>query len=397
MKSLWRDKKEQAFTLVEMLVVIAIIAVLAALLLPALTRGKQRAQRIQCIGNLKEMGTAFQMFAHDHQGKFPMQVPQAEGGSQEFVTAASYIPGPFYFSFRHFQALANELVVPRILVCPADLERQPALSFGALQNSNVSYFVSVGADYNTPSSVLAGDRNITSDADETGSLLYGGRGFSWTRELHFYKGNILFSDSHVEQMNTPHIEFAAGTGPGTVISMPTVTPPSSSAGPGSGPNPGSGSGPGSGPGSGSGPSPSSGPVNAGSPSGGNDSSGQSVAQRTTKPGITNSPEPGQQPFMPANNGMASSQIPGHQSGSHTSILEAHAREKNGEAAIRAPAPTAAPAAKDGDDVAPTLRLLGAARVYVSTSPWWLWLLLALLLAGAAYLYSTRKKNRSRKR
>src|ERR1700745_4347523 len=96
MKSLWQPRKSRAFTLVEMLVVIAIIAVLAALLLPALTRGKQRAQRIECIGNLKEMGTAFQMFAHDHQGRFPMQTPQAEGGSLEYVTAGNYIPGPFY-------------------------------------------------------------------------------------------------------------------------------------------------------------------------------------------------------------------------------------------------------------------------------------------------------------
>src|SRR4051812_20766968 len=109
MKSLWHSGKNRAFTLVEMLVVIAIIGVLAALLLPALTRGKQRAQRIQCIGNLKEIGTAFHLFAHDHQGKFPMQILQSEGGSEEYVIAGNNIGGTFYFSYRHLQALANEL------------------------------------------------------------------------------------------------------------------------------------------------------------------------------------------------------------------------------------------------------------------------------------------------
>ena len=390
MKSLWQNRNERAFTLVEMLVVIAIIAVLAALLLPALTRGKQRAQRVECIGNLKEMGTAFQMFAHDHQGKFPMQTPQAEGGSQEYVTAGTYIPGPFYFSFRHLQALANELVVPRILVCPADREREPALSFGVLQNSNVSYFVGVGADFNTPSSVLAGDRNITSDVDATGSLLYGGRGLSWTKEMHFFKGNILFSDAHVEQMNSPHLEFAAGTGPTTVIAIPTTPPDSSS--PGSNP----GSNPGSGPGSGSRPGSGPGPVTAGTPSGGIGSTEQPAIQGASTPRNLNSPTPEQPSPMPPEKGVAGSQVATHQSFGSTTIIDAHARETKGDAAIRAVVPIAAPASND-DDIAPSIRMLAAARAYVATTPWWLWLLLALLIVGAAYLFSSRKKRPVRRR
>ncbi len=53
------------FTLVELLVVIATIGILAALLLPALARAKQEAKRIACVSNLRQLGTALQMYAHD--------------------------------------------------------------------------------------------------------------------------------------------------------------------------------------------------------------------------------------------------------------------------------------------------------------------------------------------
>jgi prepilin-type processing-associated H-X9-DG protein/prepilin-type N-terminal cleavage/methylation domain-containing protein len=57
-----------AFTLIELLVVIVIIGVLAALLLPVLTRCKARAQRIVCVGNLRQLGAAAQMYWDDNGG-----------------------------------------------------------------------------------------------------------------------------------------------------------------------------------------------------------------------------------------------------------------------------------------------------------------------------------------
>src|ERR1700722_5966890 len=59
------------FTLIELLVVIAIIAILAAILLPVLTSAKLRAQRAQCMNNMKQSGTGMFVFCGDHNDTFP--------------------------------------------------------------------------------------------------------------------------------------------------------------------------------------------------------------------------------------------------------------------------------------------------------------------------------------
>src|SRR5260370_8375095 len=95
-----------AFTLVEMLVVIAIIAILAALLLPTLGQAKAKARRIQCVANLKQIGVGFHSFLHDHEGRLPMQFPTNSGGTLEF-TPPSYLAGAqFSLPFPHFHPLS---------------------------------------------------------------------------------------------------------------------------------------------------------------------------------------------------------------------------------------------------------------------------------------------------
>jgi prepilin-type N-terminal cleavage/methylation domain-containing protein/prepilin-type processing-associated H-X9-DG protein len=111
------------FTLVELLVVIGIIALLIAILMPALGRARQQGQRVQCLSNLRQIGTATIMYTNENKGYFPRS---AAGG-----TPPAY--ADVYDDFIYWQPgrdLNQSVLVkylggggvfnPNLFICPSD-------------------------------------------------------------------------------------------------------------------------------------------------------------------------------------------------------------------------------------------------------------------------------------
>jgi prepilin-type processing-associated H-X9-DG protein len=189
-------------TLIEVLVVAAILALLVVLLLPALNRAKMKAQLITCNGNLKEINLSFKIWEGDNTNLYPMSVSTNFAGTLEYVATGQ--------TFRHFQIMSNELTTPKILICPADM-RQPAKDFGAtFGDTNISYFVGVDAIEPEPPQYLfaqmfvCGDDNfaISGVPVNSGLLeLSTNAPIAWTAARHKFAGNIGLADGSVQQLS----------------------------------------------------------------------------------------------------------------------------------------------------------------------------------------------------
>jgi prepilin-type processing-associated H-X9-DG protein len=191
-------RRLEALTLIEVLVIIAILFVLAAMLLPSLSNGDRHPRRVVCLSQLKTIGRGFVMWPDDHNGQFPWQIPASNGGTLEFIYTGHTFP--------HYEKLSKYVRQPETFLCPSDKAKHAVTNYAALSDQSVSYFLNVDLSTNSPSaSIVAGDRNLQANGKPVQPGLFTlttNLDMNWTHEAHDERGNLAFADGHAESVKT---------------------------------------------------------------------------------------------------------------------------------------------------------------------------------------------------
>ena len=205
-----RPARRHGFTLVELLIVIGVIAVLAALMFPAFARAKEKAKRVRCLSNLKQISTALNLFVNDND-MFPWRLPVANGGTQTRTKV-----------FYTFRALELQLANPAVAVCPSD-KRLATDRFAVMADTNISYFIGVDTKEHKMGMMLAGDRNLSGGRPNRDcpiakvnnvTMEFARRDITnayWTADIHRSVGNVTIGDSSAHQVSRRGLQDILGS------------------------------------------------------------------------------------------------------------------------------------------------------------------------------------------
>lgn len=181
----------RAFTLVELLVVMAVVAILAAVLLPALSRAKESGRRAACASNLRQIILAALMYADEHEDTFP-----AQPGGDGLAVRAVGGDGTNYYDLQ--MSYVNH---PRVWLCPsAHSEPGGLMGFhmnGLIITTNGLRAAAIAEPSQTLLIAETGYRKLYDLAylrpDQAGNYLY-----DRPQRNHFGGSNAGFVDGHVQ-------------------------------------------------------------------------------------------------------------------------------------------------------------------------------------------------------
>jgi len=195
--------------LIELLVVISIIALLAAILFPVFGKAREKARQATCASNLKQIGTAFLMYAQDYDEMFP--IPSNTAGVQGVNYFWQDLIAVYSGAKGKYNASANPRYVNTVYDCPS-LDPLPGAS-GERVIGDYGICQLFWPLFPDPSSSLIDTRNITRTASaglltearatfNYGTAKVGDVGEAWTnnrflRSAHSDGLNILYCDGHV--------------------------------------------------------------------------------------------------------------------------------------------------------------------------------------------------------
>lgn len=213
------QEKRRSFTLIELLIVIAIIAILAAMLLPVLNKAREIAKSISCVSNLKQVGMAMQSYTNDYNGYF-QHYHGAFKNARNYSgipRLSPYLGGPSLDEI--IQRNLDDTKIPKVFFCPSRNIPANAIrgqyTYG-IAFSNITGSSGVYKAFRNPTVSLEknqglGDRKVnlsniifaadvySGKPDHLSNALYGGRDERYGN-IHTIHGsaNLLFGDSHVE-------------------------------------------------------------------------------------------------------------------------------------------------------------------------------------------------------